>query len=624
MRCRAVLWSVLVVAALFAGVHSANAYPVSQDMAEDVAWYYLRVAPPPDIPGGSEALFRTAYDLTADRDNTVVGYVFEIDPVGYLVISADTRIEPLIAYSGTTDFPREEEGADDRNNALLDILFLDLALRLDAAQADAVPGMSCNEAKWEQILAQSTGPSSSPYVLARYSLGLFESQYRGTGRLIGFPNDWHQDNPYNDQCPEAPNKPAKHCKTGCVATALAQILAFHRCPVQVTIPQGTAYKVNGGNRSLDADTVFRFSYPQSPVDNPSSTAAAALCYAAGLSVGSGGQTKGTNYGEKFSGARLVDAATALTGLWTYRSAKIVGLNACGDVQTTVSSDAFSTELADDLSAGMPVLLSLSGASLGRHAVVCDGREEEIAGTCSTDRFHLRMATDGRGVDSWYNLPIDFPGDYCVLYGIFDIRPPARCGQASYGAAITVDKGCGGIYADQEEIDVSFALSEAATVDIFDFDPRNPQQPVPILRNERFAARAYGLATAHISGKGVETLVIRANTGTTVHMAACRVVVDASSSLLGVASVSTQRGCNATFTPGERLTVSYSVSIPVSRVWLYLVTSEGVFPLSPSPLTSASGTITSNPVGPIRGDRMIVLVATTAQGTVAATCLYTVK
>ena len=624
MRCRIVVWIAFVLAGFIAGAYSAYAYPVSQDMAEEVAWYYLRVAPPPDIPGGPDALFRTAYSLTTDWDDRTVGYVFEIDPVGYLVISADTEIEPLIAYSGRTNFLGEKEGANDRNNALLDVLLLDLALRLDAAQADAVPGMPCNEAKWEQIRALSSGSSSSPYVLVMHSFGLFESQYRGTGRLIGLPDDWHQDKPYNDQCPQVPNKPTKRCKTGCVATALAQIIAFHRCPVEVAIPQGTAYKVNGGDRTLNADTAFQFTFPRSPVDNPSSTTSASLCYSTGLSVGFGSRTKGTDYGEEFSGARLVDAATALTGPWTYQSAKVVGLNPCGAVQGTVSSDAFSAELADDLSAGMPALLSLSGASLGRHAVVCDGWEQEIAGGCSTNRFHLRMATDGRGVDSWYDLPIDFPGDYCVLYGIFDIRPPATSTEASYGAAITVDKGCGGIYADKEEIDISFALSEAATADIFDFDPRRPQQPVPILRNERCAARAYSLATASISGKGVETFVIRANTGATVHMAACRVVVDASSSLLDVASVSTQRGCDATFTPGERLTISYSVSASVSGVWLYLVTSEGVFPLSPSPLTIASGTITSNPIGPIRGDRMVVLVATTARGTTAAVCRYTVN
>lgn len=48
--------------------------------------------------------------------------------------------------------------------------------------------------------------------------------------LLG-KKEWGQDNPYNLLCPQIDGK---HCPTGCVATALSQIMSFHRWPLQGT------------------------------------------------------------------------------------------------------------------------------------------------------------------------------------------------------------------------------------------------------------------------------------------------------------------------------------------------------------------------------------------------------
>ena len=46
--------------------------------------------------------------------------------------------------------------------------------------------------------------------------------------LLG-KKEWGQDNPYNLLCPTIDGK---HCPTGCVATAISQIMSFHRWPTQ--------------------------------------------------------------------------------------------------------------------------------------------------------------------------------------------------------------------------------------------------------------------------------------------------------------------------------------------------------------------------------------------------------
>ena len=40
--------------------------------------------------------------------------------------------------------------------------------------------------------------------------------------------EWGQTSPYNDMCPEYAT--GKRCKTSCVATAMAQIMRYHKYP----------------------------------------------------------------------------------------------------------------------------------------------------------------------------------------------------------------------------------------------------------------------------------------------------------------------------------------------------------------------------------------------------------
>ena len=47
---------------------------------------------------------------------------------------------------------------------------------------------------------------------------------------------WNQDNPYNANCPTYTNNQVeKKCATGCVATAMAQVMYYHKWPVNTTI-----------------------------------------------------------------------------------------------------------------------------------------------------------------------------------------------------------------------------------------------------------------------------------------------------------------------------------------------------------------------------------------------------
>ena len=69
--------------------------------------------------------------LTVIRDDegvSALAYVFELDPAGYVIVGADDRLPPVIAYSYT------DNCSDDRHdrNILFDIVRMDVIVRLSS------------------------------------------------------------------------------------------------------------------------------------------------------------------------------------------------------------------------------------------------------------------------------------------------------------------------------------------------------------------------------------------------------------------------------------------------------------------------------------------------------------
>lgn len=49
-----------------------------------------------------------ASPLLDPADGMYLGYVYELDPVGYVVVTSDTRLTPVIAFSYESDFSWDE------------------------------------------------------------------------------------------------------------------------------------------------------------------------------------------------------------------------------------------------------------------------------------------------------------------------------------------------------------------------------------------------------------------------------------------------------------------------------------------------------------------------------------
>ena len=90
-------------------------------------------------------------------DGRLIAYVLNFNPVGYVAISPDTNIRPIIAYSFKNNFPIE----DTPENVLLHLLKWDMENRLDALPITAVDLKEKNIILWEKQLAQEQIYSSA-------------------------------------------------------------------------------------------------------------------------------------------------------------------------------------------------------------------------------------------------------------------------------------------------------------------------------------------------------------------------------------------------------------------------------------------------------------------------------
>ena len=194
---------------------------------------------------------------------------------------------------------------------------------------------------------------------------------------------WDQLEPYNDQ---TPYHNGKQCPTGCVATALAQIMNYHKWPVKPTGKKTfTSYYV--GQLSIDFDQItFEWDkmldryYMTSPDENIN--AVATLMTAAGYA-------SEMTYHQNSSGAA---GNTAAAGLFTHFGySKGMSL----ENRDWYGIEEWENLVYAELTENGPVYYEGTGSG-GGHAFVCDGYESE------TGKFHFNWGWTGKG-NGYYRL-----------------------------------------------------------------------------------------------------------------------------------------------------------------------------------------------------------------------------
>lgn len=370
MRARIrVLLRLLCLAVAVAAANRVFAQHVSRETAQSVAETFFNQ----NVRNGQGQLVQFE-DISAETPFQNF-YIFSADS-GFVLVAADERVTPILGYSKTNRFATEDmpenlrwwlEGYDGQIQAAMD--------------ADLV-GNEVIKADWDCLKLGKTIPAKGD-----------------RGMFIGLPS-WGQDSGndsyllYNDECPIDIDE-NKHCVTGCVATAMAQIMRRWRHPVQgvnsnsyyLDEPAGNytlPIEANFGETTYDWDNMTLFYSNEST--EVQRTAVAKLMFHCGVSVN-------MNYG--------VDESSAVSSREPYVTYFDYSEVAEYVRQMNYSDNEWKAMLKNEINHYRPVHYRGSSSG-GGHAFVCCGYDDN-------DLFKFNWGWRGNHNDEYYAIGELSPG-----------------------------------------------------------------------------------------------------------------------------------------------------------------------------------------------------------------------
>jgi hypothetical protein len=349
-----------------------------------------------------------------EHNGRIIAYILDLSPEGCIVLSSDTDIHPVIAYSLRGRFLME----DAPDNVFLHLLELDMGNRLDALPATSEKLKKKNSALWENYLAQD---ESIVQVLSSEDVW---------GPWL--ETTWYQGYPYNTYCPIDPTT-GNRSIVGCAATAMAQIVYFWKYPTSLTFSWDEDHyisnegkekeiKIDDDHQALDFPSFDELN--QKLVDikyDGNVDEIAAICFTCGISAN-------MNYSSQGSGTYAYYVFRGYSKLrYTF-------------VDKWMHEEDFYDVLKGDMKEARPAQLHIYSDSSG-HAIVADGYRTNWAGE-SGDFYHLNFGWGSSSPDlideCWYTLPEGLPAGYNrVGSAAMNIYPSE--GPVAYSQSVNTDE-----------------------------------------------------------------------------------------------------------------------------------------------------------------------------------------
>ena len=277
------------------------------------------------MPSKSGTSMKLSFSMQTQKGEPAV-YIFDRPASsGYLIVSADDTATPLLGYA--------DSGSFDANNMppQLEWWLSEYASQIDYASANGIKNTYAPIANKKEI---------APLVKTK----------------------WNQGTPYNNLCPSVNNV---KCPSGCVATAMAQVMKFWNYPevgtgrVTATLPSGGTGEafINLAQKPFDWNNMID-SYSGYDYTNEQGNAVATLMQAAGYAAK-------MNYAPGGSGALSINAAISLSKNFKYNP-NIQYLQ-----RLYFNASEWNEIVYNELAAGRPILYGGQSTSVG-HEFVCDG------------------------------------------------------------------------------------------------------------------------------------------------------------------------------------------------------------------------------------------------------------
>lgn len=292
-------------------------------------------------------------------------YVFNMNTAdGFIIVSGDDRAKPILGYSDNGTFC------------------------IDSIPDVFKTWLSTYEKELSYLISLPENPTNTSITKYIYS---YNPDYKLEVQPLLGNIRWNQGYPYNLLCPIINPITGELAVTGCVATAMAQIMKYHRYPStgignKTYVPRGFTNSINVdfSQSTYDWDNMLDM-YDQKST-NTQKNAVAKLMYDCGVSVS-------MNYGPS-SGALTTDMAQALIKNFGYDP------NIQYYTRDYCSYPEWIDLLKKELNAARPILYGGNSTDVG-HQFICDGYN-------NLGLFHFNWGWGGRS-DGYFEISALNPG-----------------------------------------------------------------------------------------------------------------------------------------------------------------------------------------------------------------------
>ena len=304
------------------------------------------------------------------------------DNNGFVIVAADDAATPILGYSTSNGIFHTAELPDNLRGWLSHY-----TEEIKYAQKNNLEADQKTASEWQKLIA-GVSPKSTKGAKA-------------VEPLVG--TQWDQDAPYNNKCPyDKYNGQSVRAVTGCVATAMAQVMKYWEWPIKGTGSKTytcTSLSSQVSNRTVTAnfDTLYYWDrMPAGGTITPTSNwnaqqknAVALLMFHCGASV---------NMSYSFGGSAAIqsNAVNAFKNYFYYAK------EATYNYKSSTSDNVWKTTLKNELDARRPMVYggAASDGSDG-HSFVCDGYD-------ASENFHFNWGWSGSG-DGYFALNSLNPG-----------------------------------------------------------------------------------------------------------------------------------------------------------------------------------------------------------------------
>ena len=333
-------------------------------------------------------------------------YVFNFEEGGFVIVCADRRSKPIFAFSNEGSFNSSEIAP------ALKEWIKQYTQQLDIVEAKNLPVPEEAVLQWNPNVKRASTRGVDPLITTM----------------------WNQDYPYNMLCPEHPQGNHGHTYTGCVATAMAQVMKYWNYPEhgigKVSYFWGAWDTINLAEATYDWENMPNSysTFGANAWNDVQKQAVATLMFHCGVSIN-------MDYGYDGSGTQTEYTASALRNNFGYRNgieAKYRDNGASGDnFEHYYENDTiWSRMLMEDLDMRRPLIYSGHPTSGAGHAWVCDGYKIDGNGNRT---FHMNWGWGPTGGNAYFSVDnlnthagYGDDGSYNFVYGqcvVFNIAVP---------------------------------------------------------------------------------------------------------------------------------------------------------------------------------------------------------